>query len=65
MNVKLTTAIGKEILINWNNVDFVRETSNHFGENYTEVDFGDHTIEVKEPLQDIEILLHTLDRAKK
>ena len=57
MNVKLTTTRGEEVLINWDSVDFALNTDNYFGENYTEVRFGKQRVDVKESLEEVEIML--------
>jgi hypothetical protein len=59
--VKLKTISGKPVLINWNNVDFVTSTSNHFGDNYSEVHCGDQIVDVKETIQEIESLVGGTD----
>jgi hypothetical protein len=52
-NITLTTTGDREVIVNWNNVDFAKDTSNHFGDAYVEVNFGDKYIDVKETLQEI------------
>jgi hypothetical protein len=48
----------KKILVNWANVQFAKETSDHFGNDYIEVYFTQSDyISVEEDLQQIEILL--------
>ena len=55
MNVKLTTTSGeREILLNWDNVDYVKSTANHFGDKYTEVHCGPKSLDVKESVEEIE-----------
>ena len=51
-----TNAAGKpcKILVNWDNVSFIVETKNYFGEQYTEVHCGRQVIEVEETLRKIE-----------
>ena len=49
---------GKDILINWDNILFVAETENNFGEKYTEVAFEQQgAIPVKQTTKEIESLL--------
>jgi len=55
MNVKLTTTMGeKKVLLNWDNVQFIKSTANHFGDKYTEVHCGMARIDVKETVEEIE-----------
>ena len=55
MNVKLTTTSGeREILLNWDNVDYVKSVANHFGDKYTEVHCGPKSLDVKESVEEIE-----------
>jgi len=62
MNVKLTTSSGKEVLVNWESVNYVRETTNHFGESYTEIYFGKNNLDVKESVEEVEAKLHNQSR---
>lgn len=49
---------GQTVLVNWDNVLFVAETENNFGEKYTEVAFEQQgAIPVKENVSEIEALL--------
>ena len=59
MNVKLTMNghSGRKVLVNWDNVDFVLDTTSPYGDNYTEVHCGKQTIDVKESLGLIETAL--------
>jgi len=61
-NITLTiNNTGKEVIVNWNNVDFAKATSTPYGDEYVEVNFGDKHIDVKETLQEVhEKCLHTL-----
>ena len=52
-NITLTTTGDREVMVNWNNVDFAKDTQSHFGDKYVEVHFGDSIIDVKETLQEI------------
>ena len=55
MNVKLTTASSeKEVLLNWDNVDYIKSVANHFGDKYTEVHCGTKTLDEKESVEEIE-----------
>ena len=49
---------GRDVLINWDNILFVAETENNFGEKYTEVAFETQgAIPVKQTPQEIQSLL--------
>jgi hypothetical protein len=49
---------GKDVLINWDNILFVAETENNFGEQYTEVAFEQQgAIPVKQTITEISSLL--------
>ena len=52
-NITLTTTGNREVIVNWDNVDFAKHTQSHFGDEYVEIHFGDVTIDVKETLQEI------------
>tara|TARA_B100000586_G_C19803279_1_gene299097 strand:- start:221 stop:415 length:195 start_codon:yes stop_codon:yes gene_type:complete len=56
MNVKLTRngRNGAEVLVNWDNVDFVIDTATAYGDKYAEVHCGKQTIDVTETLEQIE-----------
>ena len=54
MNVKLTTTHGKEVLVNWDNVSYVKGTASHFGDVYTEVHFGKSSLDIKESVEEVE-----------
>lgn len=48
-------------MVNWDNVDFAKNTQSHFGDEYVEIHFGEKTVDVKETLQEIhEKCLHAL-----
>ena len=54
-NITLTTNNGKRsVLVNWNNVDFAKNTSNQFGDDYVEVLLGAQVLDVAESLSEIE-----------
>ena len=44
---------GREVIVNWNNVDFAKSTQSAYGDEYVEVHFGDQYVDVKETLQEI------------
>ena len=53
-NITLTTTgTGREVLVNWNNAEFAKETRSPYGDDYVEVHFGDQYIDVSETLQEI------------
>ena len=48
-------------MVNWNNVDFAKESKTPYGDDYVEVYFGDQYVDVRETLQEIhEKCLHAL-----
>ena len=57
MNVKLTTTHGKEVLVNWDNVDYIRETTSHYSEVYTEVHFGKNNLDIRESVEQVGVIL--------
>ena len=57
MNVKLTTTHGKEVLVNWDNVSYVKGTASHFGDVYTEVYFSNDTLDIKESVEEVGVTL--------
>ena len=53
-NITLTTnGAEREVIVNWNNVIFAKETQSVYGDNYVEVHFTKECIDVKETLQEI------------
>tara|TARA_Y100000310_G_scaffold267099_1_gene278927 strand:+ start:2272 stop:2508 length:237 start_codon:yes stop_codon:yes gene_type:complete len=53
-NITLTAnTTGREIIVNWNSVEFAKETQNAHGENYVELHFNNKYLEIKETLQEI------------
>lgn len=53
-NITLTVnSTGREVIVNWDNVDFAKSTQSDYGDAYVEVHFGDKYIDVKETLQQI------------
>ena len=61
-NITLTvTGDRGEVMVNWNNVEFAKETKSPYGDDYVEVHFGKQYIDVKETLQEIhEKCLHAI-----
>jgi hypothetical protein len=59
MNTIKLTSVNREreVILNWDNVDYAKNTANNFGEEYTEVYFGRNEVGVKESLEEIETLL--------
>ena len=47
----------RTVLVNWDNVDFAIDTHTHYGDDYTEIHCGSNTVDVKETLKDIELML--------
>jgi hypothetical protein len=55
-----TTDSNREVIVNWDNVTYVRQTANHFGEPYVELHFTDRGyVEVGESLEQIETVLES------
>ena len=55
MNVKLTSKHGgREVLLNWNNVNFIMNVKDYSGREHTEIWFGAKSLEVKETVEEIE-----------
>ena len=53
-NITLTiNGSGREVMINWNNVDYAKSVLSPYKEEYVEVNFGEDSIDVKETLQEI------------
>ena len=59
-NIKLTTNGERDVLVNWNNVDYAKTTVSNFGDEYVEIHCGKVTLDVKESLEEIELLLSKL-----
>ena len=57
MNVKLTAnSTERKLIVNWDNVDFAKETQSAYGDVYVEVHFSDQYVDVKETLEEIDNL---------
>ena len=53
-NITLTTnSTSREVMVNWDNVEFAKSTVSQFGDDYVEVHFGGQYVDVKETLQEI------------
>jgi uncharacterized protein YlzI (FlbEa/FlbD family) len=60
-NITLTTIAGREVMINWDNVEFAKESTSPYGDAYVEVHFGKQYVDIKETLQEIhEKCLHAI-----
>ena len=54
-NITLTAnGSEREVMVNWDNVQFARVSKSPYGDEYIEIHFGNNTLDVKESLQDIE-----------
>ena len=54
MNVKLTSLhSGREVLLNWDNVNFIMSVKNYSGQEYTEVCFNSKSLEVRETFDEV------------
>jgi hypothetical protein len=52
--LKLTTTSDDKVLLNWENVEFIKKTRDTFGNEFTEVHtLGTNVLAVKESLSDI------------
>lgn len=53
-NITLTTnSTGREVIVNWNNVDYAEARISPYKDEYVEISFGDKSVDVKETLQEI------------
>ena len=53
-NITLTmNSTGREVIVNWDNVDFAKATQSVYGDEYVEVHFGDKYIDIQETLQEV------------
>ena len=61
-NITLTiNGTGREVMVNWDNVQLAKVTKRPYGDEYVEIHFGDNSLDVKETLQEIhEKCLHAL-----
>ena len=61
-NITLTVAnTGREVIVNWNSVNYAEARISPYKDEYVEISFGDKSIDVKETLQEIhEKCLHSL-----
>ena len=61
-NITLTiNGTGREVMVNWDNVQLAKVTKSPYGDEYVEIHFGDNSLDVKETLQEIhEKCLHAL-----
>ena len=63
-NITLTTNnnTGKEIIVNWDNVEFAKATVSPYGDEYVEIHFAGQYIDVRESLKEIhKKCLHALN----
>ena len=60
-NITLMTTGEREVMVNWDNVDFAKAISSPYGDEYVEIHLGDKSVDVKETLQQIhEKCLHAI-----
>lgn len=61
-NITLTAnGSEREVMVNWDNVQFARVSKSPYGDEYIEIHFGKNTLDVKETLQEIhEKCLHAI-----
>lgn len=59
-NITLTVNhTGREMMVNWDNVDFAKNSKSPYGKDYVEVHFGDQYVDVEETLEQIEAALES------
>ena len=63
LNIKLTTRSGRDVIVNWANVNYAVTASNPYESNneYVEIHCGKQQVDVKESLQDITNLMNRSD----
>ena len=60
-NIRLTAnSTERKLIVNWDNVDFAKESKSVYGDDYVEVHFGDQYVDVKENLEEIEVKLASI-----
>ena len=60
-NITLTVNhTGREMMVNWDNVDFAKESKSVYGDDYVEVHFGAQYVDIKENLEEIEVKLASI-----
>ena len=48
-NITLTiNGTGREVMVNWDNVQLAKVTKSPYGDEYVEIHFGDNSLDVKE-----------------
>ena len=52
-NITLTTITDREIIVNWNNVDYAEARVSPYKDEYVEISFGTKSVDVRETLQEI------------
>jgi hypothetical protein len=59
MNIEIKTTSDSLMLVNWNNVNCVKETKSHFGDPYREIYFNNGSeISTNETVEDIKAKLN-------
>jgi len=63
LNIKLTTRSGRDVIVNWANVNYAVTASNPYESNneYVEIHCGKQQVDVKESLQHITDLMNRLN----
>ena len=60
-NIRLTAnSTERKLIVNWDNVDFAKESKSVYGDDYVEIHFGKQSIDVKETLEEVEAKLANL-----
>ena len=53
-NIRLTAnSTERKLIVNWDNVDFAKESKSVYGDDYVEIHFGKQSIDVKETLEEL------------
>jgi hypothetical protein len=57
-NIRLTAnSTERKLIVNWDNVDFAKESKSVYGDDYVEIHFGKQSVDVKETLEEVEAKL--------
>ena len=54
-NIKVRTLGDDEMFVNWDNVNYVKDSTNHFGQSYREIVFcNGNTVATSETIEELE-----------
>ena len=60
-NITLTgNSTKRKLIVNWDNVDFAKESKSVYGDDYVEIHFCEGYVDVKENLGEIEVKLASI-----